>query len=50
MTETEGQVYKIQLTLDTTKIKPGQFSGKVRVETTDPDVPVLEVPIQVTFK
>lgn len=50
MTETEGQVYKIRLTLDTTKIKPGQFSGKVRVETTDPDVPVLEVPIQVTFK
>jgi hypothetical protein len=50
MTETEGQVYKIRLTLDTTKIKPGEFKGKVRVETNDPDVPVLEVPIQVTFK
>jgi hypothetical protein len=50
MTETEGQVYKIRLTLDTTKIKPGEFKGKVRVETNDPDVPLLEVPIQVTFK
>jgi len=49
-TETEGQVYKIRLTLDTTKIKPGEFKGKVRVETNDPDVPLLEVPIQVTFK
>jgi hypothetical protein len=50
MTETEGQVYKIQLTLDMTKIKPGEFRGKVRVETNDPDVPLLEVPLQVTFK
>lgn len=49
-TETEGQVYKIRLTLDITKIKPGEFKGKVRVETNDPDVPLLEVPIQVTFK
>jgi hypothetical protein len=50
ITETEGQVYKIRLTLDTTKIKPGEFKGKVRVETNDPEVPILEVPIQVTFK
>jgi hypothetical protein len=49
-TETEGQVYKIKLTLDTTKIKPGQYSGKVHIETNDPDVPVLDVPLQVTFK
>lgn len=49
-TEAEGQVYKIRLTLDMTKIKPGEFKGKVRVETNDPDVPLLEVPIQVTFK
>jgi len=49
-TETEGQVYKIRLVLDPTKIKPGEFNGKVRVETNDPDVPLLEVPIQVTFK
>lgn len=49
-TETEGQVYKIRLTLDMTKVKPGQYSGKVRIETNDPDVPVLEVPLQVNFK
>jgi len=49
-TETEGQVYKILLSLDTTKIKPGQYSGKVRVETNDPEVPVLEVPLQIQFK
>jgi hypothetical protein len=49
-TETEGQVYKIQISLDTTKIKPGQYSGKIRVETNDADVPVLEVPLQIQFK
>lgn len=49
-TETEGQAYKIRLILDPTKIKPGEFKGKVRVETNDPDVPILDVPIQVTFK
>jgi hypothetical protein len=49
-TETEGQVYKIGLTLDVTKIKPGHYSGKVRIETNDPDVPLLEVPLEVNFK
>jgi len=50
LTETEGQVYKIQLKLDTSKIKPGEFKGKVIIETNDPDVPVAEVPIQATYK
>lgn len=49
-TETEGQVYTITLKLDTAKIKPGQYSGKVHIETNDPDVPVLDVPLNVTFK
>lgn len=49
-TETEGQVYKIGITLDPEKIKPGHYSGKVRIETNDPDVPVLEVPLQVQFR
>lgn len=49
LTETEGQVYKIRLTLDKTQIKPGEFRGKVWIETNDPDVPVLEVPIQGSF-
>ena len=49
LTETEGQVYKIRLTLDATKIKPGEFKGKVRIETNDPEGLVLEVPIQGSF-
>ncbi|MEK6289417.1 MAG: hypothetical protein AABO57_27200 [Acidobacteriota bacterium] len=50
LTETEGQVYKIRLTLDTTKIKPGEFKGTVHIETNDPEVPVLDVPVQGSFK
>ncbi|MEK6300452.1 MAG: DUF1573 domain-containing protein [Acidobacteriota bacterium] len=49
LTETEGQVYKIRLTLDATKIKPGEFKGKVRIETNDPEGSVFEVPIQGSF-
>lgn len=50
ITETEGQVYRIRITLDPTKIKPGAFNGKVHIETNDPDVPVIDVPIQGSFK
>jgi len=50
MTETEDQVYKIRLTLDQSKIKPGEYRGKVRVETDDPAAPFLEVPVQGSFK
>lgn len=50
MTETEGQVYRIRLTLDTTKIKPGEFKGKIHIETNDPDVPFVDVPVQGSFK
>ena len=50
LTESENQVYKIKLTVDSSKIKPGEFKGKVRIETNDPDVPFLEVPVQGAFK
>jgi hypothetical protein len=50
LTETEGQVYKIRLALDSSKIKTGEFKGKLRIETNDPDVPVIEVPVQGSFK
>ena len=50
LTETEDQVYKIRLTLDTTKIKLGEYKGKVRIETDDPAAPFVEVPIQGSFK
>jgi len=49
-TESEGQVYRLKLSLDTTKIKPGAFNGKVHIETNEPDMPVIEVPIQGSFK
>lgn len=49
LTESEGQVYKIRLTLDAKKLKPGDFKGTVRIETNDPEAPVLEVPIQGSF-
>ncbi len=49
LTESEGQVYKIRLTVDSKKLKPGEFKGTVRIETNDPEAPVLEVPIQGSF-
>lgn len=49
-TETENQIYKIKLTVDSSKIKPGEYKGKVLIETNDPDVPLIEIPIQVSFK
>lgn len=49
-TETEGQSYRIQLTLDTSKIRPGEFKGMIHIETNDADVPVIDVPVQVSFK
>jgi hypothetical protein len=49
-TEVDNQVYAIKLTVDSSKIKPGDFKGKVRIETNDPDVPVLEIPVQGSFK
>jgi len=46
-TETEGQIYTIKVKLDRSKItSPGEFKGKIRIETNDPEMPVLEVPIQ----
>lgn len=48
--DSEGQVYRIRLTLDPAKIKPGDFKGKIHIETNDPDVPVVEVPVQGSFK
>ena len=49
-TETEGQIYTIKVTLDRSKISaPGEFKAKIRIETNDPETPVLEVPVQGSF-
>jgi hypothetical protein len=50
MTDTEGQSYRIRLSLDTTKVKPGEFKGLISIKTNDRDVPLIEVPIQVSFR
>jgi hypothetical protein len=50
ITETEGQAYSIRLTLDTGKIKPGDFKGSVHIVTNDADVPFVDVPVQGSFK
>jgi hypothetical protein len=50
LTEAENQVYKFKLTVDSSKIKPGDFKGKIRIETNDPDVPFVEIPVQGSFK
>ncbi len=50
ITETEGQVYRIRITLDPAKVKLGAFNGKVHIETNDPDAPGIDVPIQGSFK
>jgi len=50
ITESEGQVYRLRLTLDSAKVKPGEFKGKIHIETNDPEVPTIDVPVQVSFK
>ncbi|MGA9773695.1 MAG: hypothetical protein WBV94_31985 [Blastocatellia bacterium] len=49
ITEKEGEFYQIRLTIDNSKIKVGEFKGKVRIETNDVSVPIIEVPIQGRF-
>jgi hypothetical protein len=45
--EAEGQIYTIRVTIDKSKLTtPGEFKGKIRIETNDTDTPVLEVPVQ----
>jgi hypothetical protein len=48
-TEKEGEIYVIKLKLDQSKIKAGEHQGKVRIETNDPETPVLEIPIKAAF-
>jgi hypothetical protein len=49
LTEKEGEFYQIRLTIDNSKIKEGDFKGKVRIETNDVNVPLIEVPVQGRF-
>jgi hypothetical protein len=49
VTEKEGEVYVIRIKLDQSKIKAGEHKGAVRIETNDPETPLLEVPLTATF-
>ena len=49
MTEREGEVYAIKMTLDQSKIKQGGFKGSIHIETNDKDVPVIDIPIKGMF-
>ena len=49
-TETAGQVYRIDVRIDKASIPaPGPTKGKIRIETNDPETPVLEVEVQGSF-
>jgi hypothetical protein len=49
-TETDGQVYKLNVSLDETKLPgPGEYRGTISIETNDADSPVIEVPVHLSF-
>ncbi|HKG22864.1 MAG TPA: hypothetical protein VKC34_13270 [Blastocatellia bacterium] len=50
VTEKEGEFYTIDLKFDSQKTKPGEFDGKIRIETNDAESPVIEVPIKCSFR
>jgi hypothetical protein len=45
-----ADVYQIHITLDKTKISaPGEFNGKIRIETNDSETPLIIVPVNCRF-
>jgi hypothetical protein len=49
-TQRAGQSYRVQIKINAAKVKAGDFKGTIRIETNDADMPVIEVPVQVTLK
>jgi hypothetical protein len=49
-TQKAGQLYQIHIKINSKKVKAGEFKGTIRIETNDTDMPVIEVPVQVTLK
>jgi hypothetical protein len=48
--QVEGEEYTLRLTLDKSQIQaPGEFHGKIRVETNDMETPVIEIPVNAWF-
>jgi hypothetical protein len=48
--EAPGQSYMLKVGFHKEKLKPGDYKGTVKVETNNPDAPVLEVAVTVTAK
>ena len=49
-TQKAGEAYQIRIKINADKVKAGDFKGTIRIETNDADMPVIEVPVQVTIK
>jgi hypothetical protein len=49
LTAKEGELYQVRITIDNEKVKPGDFKGTIHIETNDANVPVIDVPVKVTF-
>jgi hypothetical protein len=49
-TQKAGEVYQIHIKINSAKAKAGEFKGTIRIDTNDADLPVIEVPVQVSFK
>jgi hypothetical protein len=49
LTEKEGELYLIRLTIENEKVKPGDFKGNIHIVTNDPNVPTIDVPVQGKF-
>lgn len=49
-TQSEGQVYTVSMKYDKSKLpSPGEYRGKIVIETNDLESPVIEVPVQGSF-
>ena len=49
-TQKAGEVYQIHIKINSDKVKAGDFKGTIRIDTNDANMPVIEVPVQVSFK
>jgi hypothetical protein len=48
-TKKAGEFYEVHIKIND-KVKAGEFKGTIRIETNEADMPVIEIPVQVSFK
>jgi hypothetical protein len=49
LNDSDGQIYRLKLSVDPAKATKGEYKGTITIETNDPDVPVIEIPIKGFF-